>query len=87
MTIVSSCTSLSRGRIGNGYTKRRIAGIKTPAARVSRTADFRRAHLQPIMMPVHVDTASANAVAAKNIFVGSELGVGGACVGLEGSSF
>ena len=33
------------------------------------------------MMPVHVDTASASAVAAKNIFVGSEL-----CGGVAGDA-
>ena len=41
-------------------------------------------------MPVQVDTASANAVAAKNIFMGKELGggvAGDACVGFGGSSF
>jgi hypothetical protein len=39
------------------------------------------------MRPVHVETASASAVAAKNIFMGSELGGGGACVGIGVSSF
>jgi len=50
--------------------------MRTPAARVSRTIDFRRAYFQPIVRPVHVETASASAVAAKNIFIGSELGGG-----------
>ena len=43
-----------------------------------------------IMRPVHVDTASASAVAAKNIFMASELGGGvarDACVGFRVSSF
>jgi hypothetical protein len=42
------------------------------------------------MRPVRVDTASASAVAAKNIFMGSELGggvAGDACVGFGVSSF
>ena len=42
------------------------------------------------MRPVQVDTASASAVAAKNIFMGSELGggvAGDACVGFGVSSF
>jgi hypothetical protein len=57
---------------------------------MSRTIDFRRAYFHAIMMPVHVDTASASTVAAKNIFVGSELGggvAGDACVGFGISSF
>jgi hypothetical protein len=57
-------------------TQRAGAGIRTPAARTSRTIDFRRAYFHGIMMPVHVDMASASAVAAKNIFAGSELGGG-----------
>ena len=56
--------------------------MTTPAARVSRTIDFPRAYFQPIMRPVHVDTARASAVAAKNIFMGSELGGGVAELGL-----
>src|SRR6201986_1266561 len=86
MTIVSSASPTGRKR----YKKTRIAGIRTPAARVSRTIDFRRAYFQPIMRPVHVDMASASAVAAKNIFMGSELGGGvtrDACVGFRVSSF
>ena len=42
------------------------------------------------MRPVHVDTASASAVAAKNIFMASEQGGGVArddCVGFRVSSF
>jgi hypothetical protein len=39
------------------------------------------------MKPVHVDAASASAVAAKNVFMGSELGGGGAYVGFGISSF
>ena len=42
------------------------------------------------MRPVRVDAASASAVAAKNIFMGSELGGGvaeDACVGFGVSSF
>jgi hypothetical protein len=57
--------SLSNERVGKRYTKTRIAGIRTPAARVSTTIDFRRAYFQPIMRPVDVDTASASAVAAR----------------------
>ena len=53
--------------------------MTTPAARVSRTIDFRRVYLQPMMRPVQVDSASASAVAAKKIFMGSELGGRGAC--------
>ena len=34
-----------------------------------------------------VDAASASAVAEKNIFIGSESGGGGACVGFGASSF
>ena len=66
MTIVSSGASLSSGRIGNG-------GNKDSCRKDEQTIDFRRAYFHAIMMPVHVDTASASAVAAKNIFVGSEL--------------
>ena len=43
-----------------------------------------------MMMPVHVDMASASAVAAKNIFMGSELGggvAGDACAGFGVSGF
>ena len=45
---------------------------------------------QLTMMPVRVDTASASAVAAKNIFIASELGgglAGYACAGFGISSF
>jgi hypothetical protein len=75
--------SLSSGRIGNG-------GNKDSCRKDEQTIDFRRAYFNAIMMPVHVDTASASAVAAKNIFVGSELGGGvdgDACVGFGISSF
>src|ERR1700735_511814 len=84
------CFSLSNERVGKRYTKTRKAGIRTPAARVSGTIDFRRAYFQPIMRPVHVDTASASVVAAKNILIGSESGggvAGDACVGFGTSSF
>jgi hypothetical protein len=57
---------------------------------MSRTIEFRRAYFHAIMMPVHVDTACASAIAAMNIFVGRELGggvAGDACVGFEISSF
>jgi hypothetical protein len=70
--------------IERGYTKTKIVGIRTPAARVSKKINFRRAYFQPIMRPVHVDAASARAVAAKNIFTGTELAggiAGGPCVG------
>jgi hypothetical protein len=90
MTIVSSASPLSNKRVGKRYTKTRIAGIWTPAARVSRKIDFRRGYFQPIMRPVHVDTASASAVASKDIFMGSELGggvAGDAFVGSGVSSF
>lgn len=57
---------------------------------MSRMTDFRRSYFQLIVTPVHVDTASASAVAAKNIFMGRELGdgvAGGVCIGFGGSSF
>jgi len=75
MTIVSSA-STHRGTIGKVYTKTKVAGIRTPAARVSRTAISGAHTSNSTIMPVHVDTASAIAVAAKNIFIGSELGGG-----------
>jgi hypothetical protein len=84
------CASISGGQIGKGYTKSRIVGMRTTAARMRRAIDFRHAYFHPIMMPVHMDMGSANAIAAKNIFVGSELGGGAAwdaCGGFGISSF
>jgi hypothetical protein len=89
MTIVSSGSPSAVDESGMA-SQRAGAGIRTPAAMMSRTIDFRRAYFHAIMMPVHVDTASASTAAAKNIFVGSELGggvAGDACVGFGISSF
>ena len=55
-----------------------------------QNSDFRCAYFQLTMVPVHVDTASASAVAAKNIFIESASGggvAGDACVGFGTSSF
>jgi hypothetical protein len=40
------CVSLSNGRIGKRYAKARIAKTRIPAARMSRTIDFRCAHVR-----------------------------------------
>jgi hypothetical protein len=44
---------------------------------------FRRAYFQPITRPVHVDTSSASAVAAKNIFMGASWAAAGLALALE----
>jgi hypothetical protein len=43
-----------------------MTGTVNPAARVTRTIDFRRTYLQAITMPVQVDTTKVRAVAEKN---------------------
>jgi hypothetical protein len=81
MTIQSSASLPQRWTNRKGQEKSRIAGTTTPAPRVIRTTNFRRAYFQPIMKPLHVDTASASAVAAKKIFTGSALDGAAACAG------
>ncbi len=59
----------------------KIVGQTTPARSMPTTMAFRREYFHDIKSPVQVDITSAKAVAPKNIFNGSGLGVDGAGVG------